>query len=57
VDISLGFALIWLLFGVLPWLVVIWILFRVVGAWRRRGEQLDRIERRLDDLDRRMGPR
>jgi hypothetical protein len=57
VDISLGFALIWLLFGVLPWLVVIWILFRVVGAWRRRGEQLDRIERRMDDLDRRLGPR
>jgi hypothetical protein len=57
VEVSLAFALIWLLFGVLPWLVVIWILFRVVGAWRRRSEQLDRIERRLDDLDRRLGPR
>ena len=56
-EVNLGFALIWLLFSVLPWLLVIWILFRVVGAWRRRSEQLDRIERRLDDLDRRMGPR
>jgi len=56
VEISLAFVLVSLV-GVLPWLLVIWVLFRVVGAWRRRGEQLDRIERRLDDLDRRMGPR
>jgi uncharacterized protein YoxC len=28
----------------------------VMREMRRRGEQLDRIERRLDDLDRRGGP-
>jgi Flp pilus assembly protein TadB len=28
----------------------------VLREMRRRGEQLDRIERRLDDLDRRRGP-
>ena len=55
-EVSLAFAVISLV-GVLPWLVVIWVVFRVVGAWRRRSEQLDRIERRLDDLDRRLGPR
>ena len=28
----------------------------VLREMRRRGEQLDRIERRLDDIDRRAGP-
>jgi hypothetical protein len=28
----------------------------VLREMRRRGAQLDRIERRLDDLDRRAGP-
>jgi uncharacterized protein YoxC len=28
----------------------------VMREMRRRGEQLDRIERRLEDLDRRGGP-
>ena len=38
-------------FFVLFILLITYVPFRLARTWRRRGKQLDRIERRLDDID------